>query len=111
MKCNRNVLSDAVRVCLAIGAMGAVAAPAVAQDEATLDRIEVTGSRIKRAEVEGPSPVTVITRQDLDVIRCGAHFAGLAVGAFGFGEHVLDGAIEGEHCHVAPPYLSRYAMT
>ena len=67
MKCNRNVLSDAVRVCLAIGAMGAVAAPAVAQDEATLDRIEVTGSRIKRAEVEGPSPVTVITRQDLDV--------------------------------------------
>ena len=31
-----------------------------------LDRIVVTGSRIKRAEVEGPAPVTVITRDDID---------------------------------------------
>ena len=30
-----------------------------------LDRIEVVGSRIKRSEVEGASPVTVITTQDL----------------------------------------------
>ena len=27
----------------------------------TLDAVTVTGSRIKRAEVEGPAPVTVIT--------------------------------------------------
>jgi iron complex outermembrane receptor protein len=39
-----------------------------AQDEATeLDRIEVTGSRIKRVDIEGPSPVTVIERADLEV--------------------------------------------
>lgn len=31
-----------------------------------LDRIEVTGSRIKRTDVEGPSPVSVITRQDIE---------------------------------------------
>ena len=38
--------------------------PAARQDgeaQQTLDKIEVVGSRIKRAEVEGPSPVTVIT--------------------------------------------------
>ena len=35
-------------------------------DTTTLDRVTVTGSRIKRAEVEGPSPVTVITREDMD---------------------------------------------
>lgn len=33
---------------------------------ANLDRIEVVGSRIKRAEVEGPSPVTVITSAQLE---------------------------------------------
>lgn len=34
--------------------------------DAELDRITVVGSRIKRAEVEGPAPVTVITREDID---------------------------------------------
>jgi iron complex outermembrane receptor protein len=70
---NPNVLSDAVRLGLAAGAvglLGLVSAPAFAQDEeedvATLDRIEVTGSRIKRADVEGALPVTVISRADLD---------------------------------------------
>lgn len=38
-----------------------------ASDEAaTLDVVTVTGSRIKRAEVEGPAPVTVISRADID---------------------------------------------
>ena len=32
----------------------------------TLDKVTVVGSRIKRAEVEGPAPVTVITRDDID---------------------------------------------
>ncbi len=31
----------------------------------TLDKVEVTGSRIKRAEIEGPSPVVVITAEDI----------------------------------------------
>lgn len=73
MTVNRNLLSEAVRFGLAAGAVGligTVAAPAYAQqgEQATeLDRIEVTGSRIKRAEIEGPSPITVIDRADIDV--------------------------------------------
>ena len=31
-----------------------------------LDRIEVVGSRIKRAEVEGPAPITVISRSEIE---------------------------------------------
>lgn len=31
----------------------------------TLDKVQVTGSRIKRAEIEGPSPVVVITAEDI----------------------------------------------
>lgn len=31
-----------------------------------LDKVTVVGSRIKRAEIEGPTAVTVITRQDID---------------------------------------------
>ncbi len=45
------------------------AAPAVAQSGSSatnLDRVSVVGSRIKRAEIEGPAPVTVITRADID---------------------------------------------
>lgn len=34
--------------------------------EQTLDRVTVVGSRIKRSEVEGPAPVTVISRVDID---------------------------------------------
>jgi iron complex outermembrane recepter protein len=36
-------------------------------DATELDRIEVTGSRIKRVDVEGPTPITVISRQDLQL--------------------------------------------
>lgn len=32
----------------------------------TLDKVVVTGSRIKRAEIEGPAPVTVITAEDIE---------------------------------------------
>lgn len=35
------------------------------QDSGTLDKVEVIGSRIKRAEVEGPSPVTIISSAQL----------------------------------------------
>ena len=31
----------------------------------TLDKVQVTGSRIKRAQIEGPSPVTVITAEQM----------------------------------------------
>ena len=41
------------------------------QDQATsetktLDKITVVGSRIKRSEIEGPAPVVIITRADID---------------------------------------------
>lgn len=72
MKLARNSLSDAVRTCLTVGAVGTLgftAAPVFAQNEEaqTLDRIEVTGSRVKRAAVEGALPVTVISREDIDL--------------------------------------------
>lgn len=41
--------------------------PAPSGDAATqLDAIEVTGSRIKRVDVEGPLPVEMVTRQDIE---------------------------------------------
>src|SRR3546814_9891086 len=45
----------------------APAAPAQDSEDTTeLDRVTVTGSRIKRAEIEGPALITIITRQDLE---------------------------------------------
>ncbi|MEO8742365.1 MAG: TonB-dependent receptor [Lysobacteraceae bacterium] len=82
MTFNRNLLSDAVRYGLAAGAVGLfglATAPAHAQDTTAtdqptkdskakqLDTITVTGSRIRRSQVEGPNPVTIITRKDLEV--------------------------------------------
>ncbi|MBN8428413.1 MAG: TonB-dependent receptor [Xanthomonadales bacterium] len=68
MKINRNLLSDAVRYSLAAGAVsvaGLSAAPAFAQEEATLDRIEVTGTRIKRVDSETSQPVFSMSREDI----------------------------------------------
>ena len=60
----------------ALLAMAAVSAGALATtsafaqesevDAATLDTIEVTGSRLKRADIEGAVPVVVIDRADID---------------------------------------------
>ncbi len=74
MKIKRNLLGNAVRLSLAAGSvslMSLVSAPAFAQDEEaegekTMERTEVTGSRIKRADVEGALPVTVFDREDID---------------------------------------------
>jgi iron complex outermembrane recepter protein len=41
-------------------------APAQAEPQESLDRIVVTGSRIKRAEVEGPAPVTIVTADEIE---------------------------------------------
>ncbi|GGZ58835.1 membrane protein [Lysobacter xinjiangensis] len=35
-------------------------------DKAALDRVTVVGSRIARNQIEGPAPVTVISREDID---------------------------------------------
>ena len=53
----------AVGVACALGITGGLAVtPATAQDI----RVEVTGSNIKRVDTEGPAPVTVLTREDIE---------------------------------------------
>lgn len=74
----RNALTSSLALALALP----FAATAVAQDAndddddqatttstdgtKTLDAVTVVGSRIKRSEIEGPAPVTVITREEFD---------------------------------------------
>ncbi|TXI49800.1 MAG: TonB-dependent receptor [Lysobacter sp.] len=65
---------SANRLCLAL--LAAMALPAAAQDAATasdtadgvktLDRISVTGSRIKRAEIEESLPITSYSREEIE---------------------------------------------
>ena len=64
-----NTLRDAVRYALVAGAAASVASPAVfAQDEdaAELGKVQVTGSRISRTDIETANPVFVVTREDID---------------------------------------------
>lgn len=66
-----NKLSKAVRLAIAFGAASATAftASVNAAEEAEVakvERIEVTGSRIKRTDLEGAVPVTVIDRAAID---------------------------------------------
>lgn len=62
----RKKVASALGLMLGVGGIGAVAAPALAQDI----RIDVTGSNIRRVEGEGALPVTIITREEID--RTGA---------------------------------------
>jgi len=74
MNCNRNLLSDAVRLGLlagAIGLMSLTATPAFAQsdeddkaDAETLDTVTVTGTRIKSQAITASSPVVEIQREE-----------------------------------------------
>lgn len=66
-----NKLSKAVRLAIAFGAASATAFTAsvnAAEEEevAKVERIEVTGSRLSRVDIEGATPVTVIDRADID---------------------------------------------
>lgn len=68
---NVTKLSDAIKFALFVGAASSAASvSALAQDAAaeatTLDRVEVTGSRIKKVDAESAQPVTVITRADIE---------------------------------------------
>ena len=68
----RNPIQDAVRYALTAGvaaSFASIPSMAFAQDDedvAEQELIEVTGSRIKRVDVEGPSPVAIITRADIE---------------------------------------------
>lgn len=66
-----NPIAKAIRFALIGGAAIAAATPAFAADEAAGEeeeqRIEVTGSRIKRTDVEGSLPVVTIDREAIDL--------------------------------------------
>lgn len=66
----RSLLARAMAFAIAMPFAFSVSAQTSADSDeeaaSTLDTVTVTGSRIKRAEVEGPAPVTIITRDDID---------------------------------------------
>ena len=72
----RNLLSSALLAAILLPVAGtALAQDAEGADKeekpsasqaTTLDKVTVVGSRIKRVDMEGPAPVTVITRADID---------------------------------------------
>ena len=63
---SRTKISIAVSVALGAGLMSAGFAPvAMAQQAQTVERVEITGTRLPSVSVEGPSPVTVLTAQDI----------------------------------------------
>lgn len=71
MKLKSNLLRDALLAAIATSATtltGAAFAQETSSDNTatTLDRIEVTGSRVKRADIEGSLPVTVIDRATIE---------------------------------------------
>lgn len=65
-----NKLPAAVKRALMLGVGISVAMPAAVtaaeDDEVSSERIVITGSRIKRVEVEGPSPIVTISKEDMD---------------------------------------------
>jgi len=69
---NNSKVAKAIRLAMMFGAgaAAAVSAPAFSAEEAVeeeIERIEVTGSRIKRADLESASPVSVITTEDMKI--------------------------------------------
>ena len=72
---NRSPLSRSIQLAL-VGSSLLLAMPGLALAQSspeeeegtqTLDTVQVTGSRLKRAEIEGAAPVTVITRAQIDM--------------------------------------------
>lgn len=70
MNCNTTKLRDAITIALAVGATSAAGTGiAFAQDTTettTLDRIEVTGTRIRQVDIESAAPVLTISRADIE---------------------------------------------
>jgi len=58
-------LNIAMLLALACPATVLAQQPASSADTQTLDRVQVTGSRIARAQVEGPAPVLTITAEEI----------------------------------------------
>ncbi len=66
---NNNRVAKAIRLALVLGVSSAViSAPVFAEEagaEEEIEKIEVTGSRISRSDIETPIPVTIIGRADI----------------------------------------------
>lgn len=64
----RHTLAKAIQLSLLIAMPGLVAAQdAPPSGEATtLDRVQVTGTRIKKAEIEGQTPIQTLSREDIE---------------------------------------------
>ncbi|MBH0089689.1 MULTISPECIES: TonB-dependent receptor plug domain-containing protein [unclassified Pseudoalteromonas] len=64
-----NKISKAVRLAIAFSAVSTAtfSASSIAAEKEKVERIEVTGSRIKQVDMETSSPVTVITAADLQL--------------------------------------------
>jgi len=71
MKHRRDPIAAAVRYALcatvAVGLSAPVLAQAQDEEAAALERVSVTGSRIKRTDIEGALPVTVIDREEIEL--------------------------------------------
>ncbi|MBB1117659.1 TonB-dependent receptor [Stenotrophomonas sp. W1S232] len=66
MNCKQSKLRDAVLIALAVGAAGTTGTVFAQDSTTTLDRLEVTGSRIRQVDVETAQPVLSISRQDIE---------------------------------------------
>ncbi|WP_454831852.1 TonB-dependent receptor domain-containing protein [Pseudoxanthomonas wuyuanensis] len=66
MTLNTSRLRDAIVLAIATGAAAGFPAAAQEAQTTTLDRIEVTGSRIRQVDVESEAPVLTITRADIE---------------------------------------------
>lgn len=68
---NETLLARSLRVALAAAVAASFAAPAFAQesdeDSTEIEKVTVTGTRIKRVDLEGSLPVTVINREQLEL--------------------------------------------
>src|SRR5690349_21245706 len=73
-------LSIAVAHALGAGVAATLALPAAAQSAQRIEKIEVTGSNIKRIEGESALPVTVITREEIQ--KSGAQTAAELIDKF-----------------------------
>ncbi|MCF6289374.1 MAG: TonB-dependent receptor [Proteobacteria bacterium] len=74
MKIKRNPIANAIKIALYSGLLSTVALTGVAyaqdDDDESVEKLEktvVTGSRIKRSDVEGAVPVTIITREEIEL--------------------------------------------
>lgn len=59
-------LAVAVSLCLLLAVPALAGAQDAARSTTELDRVEVTGSRIKRAEMEGQVPIQTLTRSEIE---------------------------------------------